>query len=74
MVRDYDHSSPCDAEVETDMCVAIPLLPLCAFLACTGLYLVNVCNSFALTIYVRPTVTYVTVSPQLFFVVFLYVV
>jgi len=71
MVGDYDHSPPSTAEVETDVSVAIPLLPLRAFLACTGLYIVNVCDSFALTIYVRPTVTYVTLSPRLFFSVFI---
>jgi len=71
MVGDYDHSPPSGAEVETDVNIAIPLFPLRAFLACTGLYIVNVCDSFALTIYVRPTVTYVTLSPRLFFIVFI---
>ena len=71
VVGDYDHSPPSDAEVETDVSVAIPLLSLRTFLACTGLYVVNVCDSFALVTYVRPTATYVTLSLRLFFIVFI---
>ena len=70
MAGDFDHSPPSSAEVDTDVSVAKSLLPFRAFLACTRLYFVNVFDSFALTIHVRPTVAYVTLSPRLFFIVF----
>jgi len=71
MVGDYDHSPPSGAAVETDLSVAIPQLPLRDFLACTRLYFVNIGDSFVSPSHVRPTVTYVTLSPRLIFTDFM---